>query len=525
MQEIIEQVINYLRGVWRYRWVAMALTWVIALGGWVTVAKLPEQYSASARVYVDTESLLRPLLRGLAVQTNVEQRVQLMTRTLLSRPNLEKIMRMSDLDVKVHSTAQKEAMLDSLGGNIKLISNAREKNLYTITYENSDPEMAKRVVQSLLTTFVEGTLGDARDDSNNAQKFLKSQIEEYEKRLMAAEDRIKEFKRKNVGMMPSSGQDYFAKLQAAQLPLEEARLKLREVTKRRDELRRQLQGEEPVFGLGPGLSRGRGGFHPLDGKIEALRSRQDELLLKYTSHHPDVVALEDKIISLEEQKEKELAAMPGMLENSPELEKNPVFQSLKIALGAAEVEVASLTVRVKDHQGKLDKLKRLVNTIPEIEAQLKRLNRDYALDKNNYDAMVARLESAMLAESAGKTGEDVKFKVVDPPRAPHAPSGPNRILLSSAALIAGMLAGIAVAFLLSQLRPAIYSLRTLEQATGYPVFGSVSRLWTADLLFKKRLEFGVFAFVGCVLLMVFGGVYYMQGNMIELINRMMMLGG
>ena len=97
MQQLLEQLIIHARGTWRYRWYAIALIWVFALAGWTAVFVMPDRYEASARVYVDTDSLLRPLLRGLAVQTNLEQRVRLMTRALLSRPNLEKIAHLAEL--------------------------------------------------------------------------------------------------------------------------------------------------------------------------------------------------------------------------------------------------------------------------------------------------------------------------------------------------------------------------------------------------------------------------------------------
>ena len=100
MNEAVEQVLGYARGVWRRRMLVLIVAWLISLMGWVWVYLLENQYKAQARVYVDTQSLLRPLLSGLAVQPNVGQQVALMTRTLMSRPNLEKVARMTDLDLR-----------------------------------------------------------------------------------------------------------------------------------------------------------------------------------------------------------------------------------------------------------------------------------------------------------------------------------------------------------------------------------------------------------------------------------------
>src|SRR5690348_1978001 len=100
MQELFEQVIGFLRSMWHRRWIGLAAAWIAAIIGVAVVYRIPEKFEASARVYVDTESLLRPLLAGLAIQPNLDQQVALMSRTLISRPNVEKLVRMADLDLR-----------------------------------------------------------------------------------------------------------------------------------------------------------------------------------------------------------------------------------------------------------------------------------------------------------------------------------------------------------------------------------------------------------------------------------------
>ncbi len=517
IQEILQQFITYLRGIWRYRWFAIVLAWVIAVGGWISVSKMPDQYQANARVYVDTSSLLRPLLRGLATQSNVSQRLQLMSRTLLSRPNMEKLARMADLDITAKTPRETEALLDGLSKNIKF-RNTKRANLYTISYQHKDAEVAKRVVQALLTIFVESTLGETRKDSDTARKFLVQQIEEHEARLIQAEERIKEFKRTNVSQMPQAGQGYFTRLQGVLSQLAEARLRLNEAVNRRDELQRQIAGEEPVFGFGgPSVSLQRP--HPLNERIKKLQSRIDDLLLQFTSQHPEVMSARNTVKLLKKQRQEEIDALPAgtSLKISP-LEKNPVYQQLKIALGQAKANVASLTVRVDEYQGRVSELKRKVDIIPEIEAKYKGLNRDYDLTKKNYNALVARLETAKMGEQVGQTGADVKFKVIDPPRVPSSPSGPNRTLFSSMVLLAAIGAGIALAFLLSQVKPAIYDQRTLRQISGLPVFGSISRIWTPELLRMRRLQFGAFIGAGVMLLIAYSGVIFMFGTDVQMLK-------
>ena len=105
MQELIKQVLGYLRGMWQRRWLGLGVAWVVVLVGGIGVFRLPDQYEASARVYVDTQSLLRPLLQGMAITPDATGQVAILSRTLLSRPNVEKINRKSDLDTIARKSA------------------------------------------------------------------------------------------------------------------------------------------------------------------------------------------------------------------------------------------------------------------------------------------------------------------------------------------------------------------------------------------------------------------------------------
>src|SRR4026208_1281562 len=100
MQDVLQQLLSLLRGIWHRRWIGLAVAWLGALTGTAAVYRITERCGASARVYVDTESLLRPLLAGLAIQPNLDQQVSLMSRTLISRPNVEKLVRVVDLDLR-----------------------------------------------------------------------------------------------------------------------------------------------------------------------------------------------------------------------------------------------------------------------------------------------------------------------------------------------------------------------------------------------------------------------------------------
>lgn len=523
MQEILTQIYGYLRGIWRRRWPMLLMAWFICLAGWAFVLKMPDQYEASAKVYVDTGSMLQPLLRGIAVESNMGQQVELITKTLFSRPNLEQVARMTDLDLQVKNEVETDELLESIKKRVTLVGGGRQ-NIFTIGYVDENPEMAKKVVQAFLTIFVESSLGTSRKDSDVAQKFIDEQIKEYEARLLEAEERVKEFKQKNVGLMSESGGDYFSRLKAEQANYESARQRLEEVVRRRDEIKRQIAGEEPTFGLAPSANIFSGGMsHPLDGRISEMEKQIDDLLLKYTEKHPDVVSLKDTVRRLKEQRQQELdearKKMPELADTGPALQQNPVYQQLKISLGQADAEVASLNVRVRQSNDAVAQLERLVDTIPAVEAEFQRLNRDYSIVKSNYEQLLSRRESARVGQDAEATGDSVKFKVVEPPRVPLEPTGPNRRLFISVVLLVGVGAGVGLAFFISQMKQTFDTRAALREATGLPVLGSVSMEWTPTQRMRLRVETAVFMGVSSLLLLVFVVVLLLQERLANLVGQ------
>lgn len=192
MDELLRQAGAILRAMWRQRWLGLAVAWLVSVVGAAVVMQVPDKYEASARIFVDTQSILKPLMAGLAIQPNIEQQVVMLSRTLISRPNVERLVRMADLDLKVKSKQEQDGLIDDLMKSLEIKSTGRD-NLYTLAYRDSQPEKAKRVVQSLVSIFVESSLGDKRKDSTSAKQFIDEQVKAYEKKLEEAESRLKDF--------------------------------------------------------------------------------------------------------------------------------------------------------------------------------------------------------------------------------------------------------------------------------------------------------------------------------------------
>src|SRR5215472_17134233 len=186
MRFLPPQAIPLLHAVWRHKWLGVATAWLVCTAGWIGVALMPTKYEASARVYLNADPLLTPLLKGLAADTDPTRQLDFMQRTLLSRPNLEQLV-LTDLDIGITTPEEKEALFKRLAADISVAPVTL--NLLTLSYRDRDPVTAKNVVQSLLTIFAEKTAGSSRAEMDSAQRFLESEIVSYRDQLRAAEKR------------------------------------------------------------------------------------------------------------------------------------------------------------------------------------------------------------------------------------------------------------------------------------------------------------------------------------------------
>jgi polysaccharide chain length determinant protein (PEP-CTERM system associated) len=480
MDELISQLFTAARGMWRHRWLGLLVAWVVTAIGSVVVLSVPDKYEASARIFVDTQSILKPLMSGLAVQPNVDQQVMMLSRTLISRPNVEKLIRMADLDLKSQSKSAQDALIDGLMKALE-IKNVGRDNLYVLSYRDASPDKAKRVVQSLVSIFVESSLGDTRKDSNTAKQFIDEQIKTYVTKLEEAESRLKKFKVRNIELQNADGNDMAGQLSAVSSQLSQARLELREAENGRDAAKRQLEAEKSQNADITSRSLLQESAMSIstpeiDARIEAQKRNLDMLLQRFTEEHPDVAGARRLIKELEALKLKEVQELrkTAMANPASASSNSLVYQELNRLLATSEVQVAALRARVGEYEARFSRARELMKTAPQIEAELAQLNRDYDINKKNYNDLVARRESATLSGDLDTAAGVANFRLIDPPRASPKPVAPNRLLLLPLALLAALGAGLAVAFIASQLRAVFYDARSLREAVGLPLLGVVT---------------------------------------------------
>ncbi len=492
MHAILEEILEQIRGAWRFRWIALAVAWGVCIVGWGVVFLMPDTYQASARVFVDTRTLLSQVTQGAAADGAAEAQVQRVRQALLGAPQLTRVGTETGLFAADLTVKERQYALEMLRKRIQISvsTSGNSGSVYVISYKHRDRDMALRVVDKMVNSFVEGALGGKREGAAQAQGFLSTQVEQSARRLSEAEGRLAQFKQRNLAVMPGVGGDYFTRMQSETAALEKAEAAVSVAANKRAALQRQMRGEQAFLsgsgGRASSATAVSGGNGDIATRIRETQSKLDDLLLRFTEKHPEVLGLKQTLEELRQRQASELDAArrgdPGAAARAG-LTANPVFQSIQLQYNQAEVEIASLQADLSARRRAVAELRRIADTAPGMEAEFGQLNRDYQTAKEQHQAVVDRYERTRGSDVAVGSAA-LQFEIIDPPSALYDPVEPKRGVLIVLVLLVGLGAGAGVAYLMQMLRPVFFSTRSLGAATGLPVLGMVSLTW----LEKHRAE-------------------------------------
>lgn len=489
---LFETARQMLHGVWQRRWLAMAVAWGVALLAAIAIPLVPQRYEASARFYVDTPTVLKPLMAGLALQPDFEEQLRMLARTLITRPHIEQVLQRPEFGLQGADPVTRERAIDRTMLQLKLFA-GDTGNIFTISYRDTDPEKARQLVEAIMALFLEQSSGEKKRDSEDASRFIDDQIRTYEAKLTAAENRLKDFKIRNFGVSGVSDKDYFTRISTMQDSLNKLRADLRAAEQARDAYRRELSVENPLLAVAA----------ESDATMLAQRKQLDDLLRRYTDQHPDVVFARQALaeVEAEQRATQTRGASPG---GRAAAATSPIYQRIRVALAETEAAVANLRGRVSAEQQLFDQVRAEAGRVPQIEADFSQLNRDYEVIRKNYEALVARRESASLGVKLDQTAGLADFRVVEPPKVSSTAVAPNHRHLALYAVLATLATALLTPLLIEQIRPTFTDAKSLREATGRPVIGSLPVVVAESELPLRRRDLLRLAGVAAVLLALQG---------------------
>jgi polysaccharide chain length determinant protein (PEP-CTERM system associated) len=489
--------------IWRGRWIALFVAWIACMGAWAGVELLPQRFESDARAFVDVNGLLGPLLKGLVVETTPAVSEDYLRETLLSRPNLDRVIELAHLGGPAPLTnVHHEELTKSLASNVKVTTDGN--NLVSIGYVDRDPVVARNVVNALLTIFAEKAANSSRLEMNRARTFLNGQISQYEVELRNAEQRKAAFRKQYSNYFTDSG---VTRPEVLEQQVAQSRQQYDDAVATRNAIAAQLAQVPELLDVAAAPAVSNTGqiivASPETRLAQAKRNLAD-LRLNYTDNHPDVIAAKQAVAQLQADVDAQKSgkkSSEGMAEIS-----NPAYEQLRLKLVDAATVLPTLKERLDKVTADYERAKSLSGDLPEVEAKSQDVDRDYDVIKANYDELVKRRESVNLSQAADDKADHTRFRIVDPPTVPVFPSFPNRVLLLSLATIFGLTAGFGAPIVLAHVHPTFASSKRLREL-GLPVVGVITYVRgveSTNLL--GRIGGGVFVSAVASLLIAYGSL-------------------
>ena len=505
MKPVMTQVIAFLAGAWRYRWQGLVACWVVCLVGWLAVWALPDQYAVQAIVYIDTDNVLGPLMRGLTVPEDQDQQVAIMLRSMTTRPNLEQIVRLVQPNASKMTPAQIESAVSVLSSHIRMEPEG-VKNLFGIGYVDNNSDYAEAVTQSLLSILVNSNVGDARRDILGARSFIDQKISEYQTQLRDAEQRRAAFKEANLSVITDSAADGGAGAAQAELTSAKNDLGAAEVTV--SSLQSQLTSIPQTVASDQLPTLSGNGFSGGSSSPMAMLEQDEQKLLemhsKYTDNYPDVIALKQEIAQLEKEVTQ---ANNSKTPTRPSIGvPNPVYVDVRTRLSNAQVQLALLQRRVAVATDKLAAAKKNMVQILAINNQYADLDRDYSVIEANYNALVKSREAARMSQSMSDQQESISYRIIEPPKRTEFPIAPPRTLLNSAVLLLGVIMGVGLAVLLKLFNGRFSTSEELAEYFSLPVIGVISEGSNPAITRREHLSVTLVTVGFLILIAIYGVV-------------------
>ena len=493
-------------GIWRQRWLALAVAWGVALLGWLAIALIPNSYESVARVQVQNQTMLS---NTVGISPGDQQGdIDRVRSALLSAANLRKAVLGTDMAAGGIDDATMATHIAMLRDAITV--KALPDTMFEISARisaggNSDAtnaKLARQVVEQLVAIFASENVMGGRAEAGQTLAFLNQELARRATQLAEAEQQRVAFQQKYMGLLPGVG-SFEQRAEQTRLELSQVESELVGAQSALGAMGGQLASTPatipaPYYGsTGPAAGGARSRVAALEAQLGDAAARG------WTDQHPDVIALRAQIARVRPDAARETSGGGGGGGSM----QNPAYASLRSVQADRQAAVSALASRRAQLQADLNGFSARQAAEPGVAAEQDRLNRGYDVLKAQYDKLLADREQVQLRSDVSTKTDAVRVQVMDPPSAPQVPVAPKRPLLLVGILIVALGTGIGAAFVKGQLATTYPTAGKLAAATGLPVLGAVSEVVTPAQRAVRRthtLRFagGVAGLVGCFLLLM-----------------------
>jgi len=430
---------------------------------------LPKTYTSHTTILADKEGILSPLMKGAAVSSGTKakerEKIGLYKEILFGAAIMQPVIVNAGWVKKDATDVEKSRAIVDLIENVSVRSAG--PNLVRISVADADAERAFRTAKLLGDMFIEVSLENKQRESRAAYEFVDRQGKDYHKKLLFAEQKLKEFKTKSLGEHVGSEQGVFRRIGELRSQIEEFSVQAQEERIRERSLAGQIAGEKQLdssFQVESGLAT----------RIRALEQQLATLRLDYHDTYPDIIRIKHQIADLKQMFETQ-GDSAGAFSNPvlPGGNLDTVYGSLREQLAETRTRIAGLSTRVAQSRKLLEAELVRAKKLPQVEAELAELTRDYEVTNSVYQDLVKRRENARVSMNIDIEQSDQRYAIQEPALVPLQAVGLRFFHVAGLGPVIGVLGPLAVLFALFQLGSNIRHKNQITTTMGVRLLGEI----------------------------------------------------
>jgi succinoglycan biosynthesis transport protein ExoP len=496
----LEQIKRYAAVAWDRRHLVLLVWAIVLVPALILAHALPNVYSSSTMILVERQKVPEDYVRSTVTET-MQERLNTISQQILSRSRIRQII--EDYDLLNEMTREERILtkLHLLGipwlqewgmrlhflrdptkpPNVEGAVSGFQKRVsvavvgtqaFSVGYEGYDPVTVMRVTNAIADMFITENLRIREARAEGTTEFLEAQLELARKELEGKEAAVQAFKSKNLGALPEQLDANLRTLDRLQLELQHSDESLSGLTEHKTFVQRQLLSvEQQLAEMSEEARAALSRETPMEHQLAEAEARLAQLRTKYTDKFPEVAALKAQI----EEFKNAIANQSGDNPTDVKLTTIPVVRDLRDQQRQVEQDLAEARSNHERLERDFKDYKARVEATPEVEQELQKLVRDYAIMQQNYQSLLEKQMNARLAENLERRQKGEQFLIIDPANLPGSPDGPRRGLIAFGGLGGGLALGLGLVVLFDEIRPRFRTVQDVSAILGLPVLTVVPR--------------------------------------------------
>jgi len=484
---------GYLEIGRRRRWWIILSTIGVFVTATVLAHRMPDIYRAETVILVDSAQVPDKYVPTINTG-DIAGRLTTLQQQVLSPTRLKKLVEAEGLypdpagkrtETQVIRSVQKAITVEVVNPG------AGKLSAFRIEYSGRRRLEVARIANQLAQMFIEENLRARVDQTEDTAQFLEDQLQETKRQLDEKDAQLRGIKSHNILEMPESKPYHMEALANLRTQVQTIHDKISSDQRDRSMLESVIASGGPAPTVEIETDQRAGvGVPPYQAQIQAVETKLADLRSRYGPAHPDVRKTQNELNRLmEKSASASLDSGGSAIDQKPAIQpdravrRNPVLQA---QIAKLEEDIQEQTKLLEPLQAQMDFHTSKLEQLPVFEQQIARLQQDYDILKTQYTGLLEKEKAAEISHALEVHQKGEKFEVLDAAVTPDGPAAPNRLLISIAGLVGGLLVGIALA---AAAEINDESVRTEQEAAhifGKPILGGVPRLTSSKEMRAQR---------------------------------------